>query len=279
METTNRRSADHQGYLVPAVYLNPGDTEMAGNVGPGVAGVVALLSVLMPGPVHAQGDSAIPRIDITSHADLIESLTGSPDLYESRVRLGLIAAQGAELVGALRQIAADGHESDLVRANALSVLGLLHDSSSVSLMIALAPGPGPLRASALNALSMSPYPETCAYWRFVLRNPEGKGGALGVALGGIRFCGNEGDIPLIESVLLWDRTFGAREVAGRTISELRRPVAERYRGTALEGNYPPTGVYRPPPQIAAAIRKQLCAEGCAPGMVLPPSAVARRRDY
>jgi hypothetical protein len=216
-------------------------------------------------------------VRIATESDLVATLRGEPDLFESRARLGLLAAQGPEILPWLRTIVSDDGQPDLVRANALGVLALLLDSASVPGIVTLARDPGPLRAPALNALLWFPYPEACAFWRGVLREPTGKGAAVGVALGGIRFCGTPADIPLVESVLRWDRTFGAREVAERTIARLREPLAERYRGTQLEGNYPPSGTYRAPPEVAAEIGAQVCGGSCPIGLVIEPDAVARLR--
>jgi hypothetical protein len=166
----------------------------------------------------------------------------------------------------------------LIRANALTVLGLQLDSMSVSTMVELTRRQGPLRVAAYNALSWSPYPEACAFWRAILRDPAVNNAVVDMALGGIRHCGNEADIALIERALPRGNGLGLRKIADRSIELLLLPVADRYRRSHLEGNYPPTGTYRPPPRIAAEIRARACDGPCAPGLVLSPSDVARIRN-
>ena len=151
----------------------------------------------------AQQQEVLPRIRITSRKDLTVALVGVPDVYESRARLGLIAAQGSALLPWLRAIARDETERDR-----------------------------------------------------------------------IRFCGAPADIPLIQAALQQGVACG-REAGERSIVELRNPLAIRYLHTPLEGNYPPTGTFRPPPEAAAEIRAQLCDGPCPPGMVVLPSTVAK----
>jgi hypothetical protein len=238
--------------------------------------VLVIMSMAVSGrPEATQQEDQIPRVVIATRGDLVVALQGRPDLFESRLRLGLLAAQGPRLLPLLRAIVQDESESDRTRANAIGVLGLMLDSSSVPFFIDLiSRDPWPLQAAAYNALVTSPYPEACALWRSILRNWENRGVGPSMALSGIRFCDTETDIPLVQ-MLVPRLTPGLRLIAERSIEELRKPLPERYRLTQLEGNYPPTGTYRPPPRIADEIRAQLCGGPCPHGAVVQPSALAR----
>jgi hypothetical protein len=236
-----------------------------------LGGLIALLGSVTPG--GAQQQEILPTIQITSREDLTEALVGSPDLYSAR--LGLIAAQGDTLLSLFRAIAWDETEAEVVRANAIAVLGLLLDSASVPQMVELTRREGLLQTAAFNVLAYSPYSGACVFWRSILRNPSAHSGTLILALSAIRFCGTAADIPLIRAVLRGMVSPGYSDVGERSIVELRNPVAIRYLHTPLEGNFPPMGTYRPPPEIAAEIRAQLCDGACAPGMVVLPSTVAK----
>jgi hypothetical protein len=236
-----------------------------------LSGLIGLLGSLTPGV--AQQQEVLPTIQITSRKDLTDALVGVPDPYSAR--LGLIAAQGDTLLSLFRAIAWDETEEEVVRANAITVLGLLLDSASVPLMVELTRREGGLQTAAFSVLAYSPYSEACVFWRSILQDPSAHSGTLILALSAIRFCGTPADIPLIRAVLRGRVSPGYGEVGERSIVELRNPPAIRYLHTPLEGNFPPTGTYRPPPDVAAEIRAQLCDGPCPPGMVVLPSTVAK----
>jgi hypothetical protein len=251
------------------------------HLSPSVLSFAVLLSFATSVAVSASlapQEESLPVVAIASRVDLVRTLSGSPFLDESSVRLGLLAAQGSAIGPFLRQVLRDENEAAIIRENAISVLGLMLDSSDVSTIVEYASRTGPIQNAALNALTHSPYPAACVFWRAVLLDPSSHSSAPSVVLTGIRYCGSEDDVPLVRRFLQWDRSFGAREVAERTMTLLGQPVADRYRLTWLEGNYPPTGTYRPPPKLAAEIRTQACGGPCPVGAVLSPAATARLRS-
>jgi hypothetical protein len=244
--------------------------------------LAVLSAILASGAWRASAtqDETVPRVALATRADLVQALRGDPDVERSAPRFALIAAQGRSIVPRLHDILTDETEDGVARVNALQVLGFVLDSSSVHVVLKYATGPGPLRGWAHATLQLFPYPEACEYWRSVLRDPSiHQSSVASYALSGIRFCGNEADVGLVESYVDRGVSRGTRQRADFTINSLRQPMAERYRNTDFEGNYPPSGYYRPPPALAAKIREQLCGGPCAAGLVVQPSAVARLQTY
>jgi hypothetical protein len=238
--------------------------------------VFVLLAGLGCAPQWPAPEAGLPRVAISTRADLVVALKGPPDVLENIVRLGLLAAQGPRVAPLLRAVAADERAGVEARGNAIVALSLLFDSSLLPLMVDLARRPGPLQGPALNALSFSPHDTACGFWRSVLQGPP-SGLVFGIALGGIRYCA-EADTALVQAILRRETSFGTRETGGRSMALLHLPIADRYRLTPLEGNYPPTGSYRPPPRFAAEIRKAACGGTCPPDLVLKPSRVAELRS-
>jgi hypothetical protein len=243
---------------------------------------VAVAGVLAAGasqPASGQ-DASIPRVELSTRADLVQVLRGDPDVEQSGIRFALLAAQGREIVPRLHAILTDETEDGIVRVNALRVLGFVLDSSSVRIVLQYASRPGPFRVWAHATLQRFPYAEACEYWRSVLRDPSlHNSSTTHYALSGIRFCGNEADQAIVEAYVARGVSRGTRETADFVISRLRMPVVDRYRNTDVEGNYPPTGDYKPPPALAARIRQQLCGGPCAAGLVVQASAVTKLRGY
>jgi hypothetical protein len=183
------------------------------------------------------------------------------------------------LLPRLHDIVTDETEDWEVRANALLVLGFVLDSSSAVLVLQYASRPGRLRDVALGALQRFPYSDVCTFWRSTLRDRAlHHSGRASFAVSGIRYCGDEADIGVLEAFVARGVTRGTRARVEWAIAELRRPKADRYRNTEFAGNYPPSGNYTPPPELAARIREQLCGGACPPGMVVRASAVAALRE-
>jgi hypothetical protein len=217
-------------------------------------------------------------VQLATRADLIQALRGVPGIPESSPRYALLAAQGRALLPRLHAVVNDDAEDGIVRANALWVLAFLLDSSSTGIVLRYATRAGPFQETAYAVLQRFPYPEACERWRQVLEDPPTHERGVDYAISGIRYCGTEADIGVLEAFVARGVTRGTRARVDHAISELRRPQAERYRHTEFAGNYPPTGNYTPPPALAAKIREQLCGGTCPPGLVVQPSAVAALRD-
>lgn len=237
---------------------------------------LVLASVVANGGALAQGQH-LPRVNLPTRAALVEALRGDPDPQASTVRHATLATYGRALVPRLHAILTDDNEDGLARVNALRVLGFLLDSSSVGIVVSYVTRPGPFQEWATATLQMFPQAEACAFWRTILRDPSEAHKDLTVALVGMRFCGTEADIPLVEARVARGVAPTQRRMADLAVAALRKPKAVRYQNTVFEGNYPPTGDYTPPPALAAKIRAQLCGGPCPPGMVVQASAVAALR--